>query len=227
MIRLVKGDMPAVLKESAAAWTAEFLAARASGDVSDTIRYRYRNADVKGCLLKEAYGKCMYCEIKLAVGETDHFAPVAERPELIVDWPNLGLACKECNTNKGAYFSLTEPLINPFVDDPADHLLFFGPLIMGKAGDPKGFRTVTKIKLSRPDLLQRRAERVQRLQPLIQQWLQQPDGPTKDLVKEAILAECADSAEFAAIVRAYLYQELGWVYRPPQPNTPGPAPRAA
>jgi hypothetical protein len=228
MIRLRKGEMPSILEANHSTWTAEFLAARAAGgDVPEAVRYRYRHPQIKAALHGEAYSKCIYCETKLAVGETDHFVPVTERPELVVCWENLGLACKECNTNKGAYFSLTEPLINPFVDEPSDHLLFFGPLVIAKAGDLKGLRTELKLKLSRTDLVQRRAERVLRLRPLVARWLDQPDGPTKDLLKAALVAECASAAEYAAVVRTYLYQELGWLYSEPEPTGGEPKPHAA
>lgn len=227
MIPVSKGPKPPILEANEAGWTVEYMAARAAGPVQDTIRYRYRHQEIKGALHAEAHSKCVYCETKVAVGETDHINPVTECPEQIVAWVNLCLACKECNTNKGAYYSAAEPLINPFTEDPSMHLLFFGPLVLGKAGDGKGFRTVARIKLSRTELLQRRVQRVERLQPLANQWLAQPDGPTKELLRLALLAECADSAEYAAVVRAYLSQELGWVFPPPDNAAPHHAERAA
>jgi hypothetical protein len=228
MIRLRKGKTPAILESNQATWTAEFLAARnAGGEISETIRFRYRHPEIKAALHTEAASKCIYCETKLSIGETDHFVPVSERPELVVLWDNLGLACKECNTNKGAYYSLAEPLINPFIDEPSDHLLFFGPLVLGRAGDMKGLRTELRLKLSRTDLVQRRSERVLRLRPLVAQWLAQPEGQTKDLLKSALIAECAAFSEYAAIVRAYLYHELGWTYSKPDPDKSGQQNRAA
>jgi hypothetical protein len=219
MIRVAKAAKPAILENNEAKWTAEFLEARANGNpIPDSIRYRYRHPEVKKALRAEAHGKCVYCEAKLPIGETDHINPVTECPDQIVTWPNLCLSCKECNTSKSGYYSPAEPLINPFIEEPSSHLLFFGPLVMGKAGDAKGFRTVAKLKLSRTDLIQRRAERVQQLQPLVEKWLAHPDGPTKDLLKGVLLDECADSAEFTAVVRAYLYQELGWTYAQAAPS---------
>ena len=211
MIRLQKSVAPPVLVANGDTWRDEYLAALArGGEIPDSIRFRYRHPAIKAALRAEAYGKCVYCESKLPVGETDHIEPVTECPEKIVFWLNLCLACKECNTNKGSYYSVLEPLINPFIEDPGPHLLFFGPLVLPRAGNAKGFRTALRIKLSRTDLLQRRAERVQRLQPLVSQWISQPAGETKELLRQVLLDEASDSAEFAAVVRAYLYQELGW-----------------
>lgn len=219
MIRVRKTPKPTILETNEATWRAEFLGARADGcEVPDTIRYRYRHPEIKAALRTEAHSKCVYCEAKLSVGETDHINPVKDCPDQIVSWTNLCLSCKECNTYKSGYYSVDEPLLNPFTEEPSEHLLFFGPLVLGKAADAKGFRTVAKLKLSRSDLIQRRSERVQRLQPLVAQWLAQPEGPTKELLRATLLDECADSAEFAAVVRAYFYQELGWTY--PQPSAP-------
>lgn len=211
MILILKGEKPQVLVDNEATWLEEYMTAMAMGlPVPDTIRYRYRHRDIKLALRLEAYGKCVYCESKVAVGETDHVLPVKHRADLIVDWENLLLACKECNNNKGHYFSLEEPLIDPSREEPGEHVYFFGPAIMPRHGSAKGYRTISKLKLGRTDLLQRRFERIDRLRPLIQEWRSQDDGLTKDLIREAILAEAGTSAEYSALVCAYLFQELGW-----------------
>lgn len=215
MISITKTAKPQVLIDNEIVWRDEYIAAKAAGGpISETIRYRYRHADIKAALRLEAHGKCVYCETRIAVGEADHFLPVQDRPELIVDWENLLLVCKECNTNKGAYYSLVEPLINPSTEQPADEVYFFGPAIMPRNGSAKGFRTIRKLKLARTDLLQRRFDRVDRLRPLIQEWRMHEEGPTKDLLRDAIVEEAKDCAEYAAVVRAYLFQELGWELNP-------------
>ena len=219
MIRLNKGAKPEVLVTQGAPWTAEYLAAIATGGVvPDSVRYRYRHPDIKRALREEAHEKCVYCEAKLPVGETDHLSPVSECPDLIVEWPNLALACKECNTNKGDYYAPLEALINPFLDNPDAHLLVFGPLIMPRAGDLKGRRTMLKLKLQRRNLIERRKERVERLQALVSEFIVQPAGATKELLAEALRDEGADASEYAAVVRAYLYQELGWQLPPLNPD---------
>lgn len=211
MISIRKGEKPAILVGNEIAWRDEYLTAKEAGEpMTDTVRYRYRHPEIKSALRLEAYEKCVYCESKLPVGETDHLLPVSFRPELIVDWENLLLACKECNTNKGHYYSAEEPLVDPSREDPDEYLYFFGPAIMPRNGSAKGYRTISKLKLSRLDLLQRRLERVDRLRPLIQEWRTHIEGPTKDLIRDAILKEAGDEAEYSALIRAYLYQELGW-----------------
>jgi hypothetical protein len=216
VIRVQKGPKPDVLVANENPWRDEFLAARAAGgQVSDTIRYRYRHAEIKAGLRAEAFEKCIYCERKVAFGEADHILAVVARPELIVAWENLGLTCKECNTFKADYYSETEPLINPFQTDPGQHLLFFGVLVANMVGDQLGFRTVHRLRLTRMDLVERRKERIERLHALMEQWQALPEGETKNLTRQLILEEAGDDREYAATVRAYLYQQFGWEYVKP------------
>lgn len=211
MIHVDKGEDPEVLKNNKEVWTQEYLEALESGQsIPDRIRYRYRHKDIKKSLQDEAKNKCIYCERKIPFGETDHIYPVSKRPELIVDWENLGLSCKECNTYKGNYYDDNEKLINPFEDHPEEHLLFFGPMVLQKVGDMKGFRTVEQLRLRRTELLERRKERIEQLQGLVEQWNSLPDGNTKEIAKRKILEETENDKEFSAVVRAYLSQALDW-----------------
>jgi hypothetical protein len=211
MIHIDKGEEPETLKANKEVWTEEYLDALEKGSATPvSIRYRYRHKDIKTALQKEAENKCIYCERKIPFGETDHISPVSKCPELIVAWKNLGLSCKECNTYKGNYYSDNEQLINPFEDQPEEHLLFFGPMILQQVGDMKGFRTVEQLCLRRTELIERRKERIEQLQGLVEQWNSLPEGNTKEITKSKILEEAENDKEFSAIVRAYLLQALGW-----------------
>ncbi len=212
MTPISKVEKPQVLNDNEVQWRDEYLAAKAAQiPVPDSIRYRYRHPDIKAALRLEAFGKCVYCETKVSVGEADHVFPVEHRPELIVSWDNLLLVCKECNTHKSSYYSDTEPLLNPSTEDPSGHIYFFGPAVMPRDGSVKGLRTILRMKLGRTDLLQRRFERVDRLRPLVQEYRLQGAGQTKDLLRSAILEEAKGHAEYSALVRSYLFQELGWL----------------
>lgn len=211
MIKLAKGRMPDVLAENAAAWTAEYADALAAGaPISDTIRYRYRHRSIKSAVRSESFGKCIYCEKRDAPGEIDHLEPVVSRPTLIVTWTNLGFCCKPCNTNKGGYYAPAEPLINPFVDDPSQHLFVFGPLIRSQIGSQMGFRTVLVLELNRPELIERRKERIETIQSMLEHWAALPEGSTKDILKQKIIEEAGRDKEFTAVSRAFLNQAVGW-----------------
>ncbi len=72
--------------------------------------------------------RCMYCEDGTGT-DIEHFWPKADYPERAFTWDNYLLACSYCNSNlKRNQFPLDandEPLlIDPTVDEPAEHLLF-------------------------------------------------------------------------------------------------------
>ncbi|MFD2781156.1 HNH endonuclease [Novosphingobium pokkalii] len=105
MIRLSKGDEPAVLSNNAAVWTAELLDAleHRPADVPG-IKGRYNHPTVKAALKAETSEKCAYCESKMlhvTFGDIEHIVPKSADPKLTFDWENLTLACDVCNTKKG------------------------------------------------------------------------------------------------------------------------------
>ncbi len=216
MIRLRKLEKPNILEVNEVAWRDEYLVARESGGpIPSSVEFRYRHPQIKERIKEETHEKCAYCESKVthvAPGDTEHMLPRNHRPELIVDWDNLTFVCRWCNQYKSDYYSETEPLLHPYEDDPADHLLIFGPLVLPRPGDDKGFRTYRKLRLTRMPLVERKKELVESLRPLIDDWLGRKDGPTRELVRQQLLEFGAPDREFSATVRAYLAATLGWEF---------------
>lgn len=154
MRRLVKKPKPAVLIEHEAAWTAEYLNWRAGRDAGtaskDSEPRRWGHAQIRKGLEDETHRKCAYCDSLIgavAREHIEHIEPRAHRPELVVQWENLTLACPKCNGYKGDYFSETEPLLNPYVDDLEEHLSFLGATVTYRPGSAIGQRTVLKLRL--------------------------------------------------------------------------------
>src|SRR5260370_28142579 len=110
MIRLSKRPRPEILAQMAAAWTEEYLrAVKAGGAILEDIRYRYRHPLVREHLQIETRDKCAYCESKIRHVTPDHIEHIlakSARPDLIVDWSNLTIACPVCNHSKGDYYSV-------------------------------------------------------------------------------------------------------------------------
>ena len=214
MIRLTKGERPAILEDRADEWTQEYVDLLEAGDgVPDAVRYRYRHPDIKQALRAESSDKCIYCESKMShifPGDTDHLAPVSRRPDLYVRWENLGYVCRECNQAKGAYYNAAEPLMDPFADEPEEHLAFFGPLVFHRPGDEMGLRTIGRLKLRRSSLVERRAELLGKLQVMIDRWARVAEGPTREFLREEIVELAGESREYAATARAFLSQACGW-----------------
>lgn len=211
MIRLTKGFEPAILVENRAVWTAEFERLRAEG--RSTSRYkRYKKKEIKAALVREVYGKCAYCESHVThvyPDDVEHIRPKSRRPDLVVAWENLIFACARCNGAKHDYYDEAAPLINPYVDEPAEHLMFAGALIRHKPGSDLGRRSWQRLELQRAGLVERRGQRLLSVSVLIDVWYSLPNGSDKDLARRAILAEAADDKEFAAAVRAFIEQIAG------------------
>ncbi len=136
--------------------------------------------------------------------------PISKRPDKAVDWENLAYVCTECNREKSNYYDEKEPLINPYIEDPALHLKFYGPLILQKTNDHKGYLTTKIMKLSRASLFERRKERIEKIQLMLDHWKSLQDGQVKTLLKKEILIEAGKDKEYSAITQNFLQAAVGW-----------------
>ena len=210
VIKIIKGTKPKVLEENAAQWTAEYLSALKTGTLSAEVKYRYKHPEIKAALEAETHCKCAYCESKIkhvSYGDIEHILPKNRdaRPDLYVEWTNLTLACEVCNrTNKSNYYYPEDPLLNPVEDDPNDYLISWGPFIYPALGKRKGEVTTNVLQLNRPDLYERRKERIERLLPLLDKWKSETNETYKRLLYDQICQEADASAEYSFTVKSYL-----------------------
>lgn len=206
MIKLNKTPTPPVLTTNGVKWTQELLAQLEGGVATDAARHRYRDAGIKAALIAETNRKCAYCEsylLHVAFGHIEHILPRSGHPELSFEWINLTLACEQCNNRKSDYDSTTEPLVNPYTDDPAEHLLFAGNLVTHLSDQP-GLVTVLTLDLNRDTLLDRRREKIEQLLLLIDKWNGLSDGSLKSFVWDEIEHQAAPTAELSATAASYL-----------------------
>lgn len=211
MIKLARGAPPDVLQEKGPEWTRQFTAH--DGPLStmpNSIRYCYRDPAIKAAVRRDSHGKCIYCEsyvTQVHPGETDHVLPVSKRRDLVVAWENLAFVCSDCNRNKGDYLAPELPLVEPFTDDPSEHLAFYGPTVHHRTGAARGEVTVQRLKLSRrKDLWERRKERIEQLQLLLDRIAEQSDGPLRVALESALQEELCDDKPYAAFAREYVRQ---------------------
>ena len=96
---------------------------------------------IKAALLAFSFGKCCYCECKVdeiaSYMEVEHFYPKKIYPEKVVEWENLLPSCKRCNGTKTNHDTGLEPILNPTIDIPNEHLYlkafrFYGKTELGK-----------------------------------------------------------------------------------------------
>lgn len=208
MIKLNKQHKPAILAANEQVWTDEYIRFKNGDDnVPKAAQFRYRHHDIKEALREEASDKCIYCESKIShifPGETDHIIPVSKKIEYVVKWDNLGYVCKECNRLKSNYHDDNLPLLNPFVDDPNEYLLFFGPLVLAKPGQNRGQITTDLLQLSRAALVERKKDRIEKVKALLDRALLLPEGEAREFLVDQARKEAAPEREFSATVGAFL-----------------------
>lgn len=205
MIKLIKGDKPAILDEKAAEWTAQVQTALANGDeLSKSLKSKYNHSDVKSAIVSETSGKCAYCESKvrhIAPGDIEHIIPKSVQPNLWFDWSNLTLACPVCNVNKG----VNEGLVDPHNDEPSEHFWFAGTAIFPLPESQKGNLTETLLKLNRPELHDKRFDRLSSLERLLRLAAKETDPQTKVVLEQDIIHnETKPECEYTAMSRAFV-----------------------
>lgn len=211
MIRLTKLDEPQILKDNKHDWTNQYLQLLNNDqDIPNNLKYRYRDPEIKEQIVRETHNKCAYCESKIThvcPGDVEHILPKTKnaRPDLYVEWTNLTLACEECNRpRKRAYYNPADPLINPYVDNPENHLMAVGPLIYHKPGDRKGEVTEQILELNRSSLFERRVDRIKNLRNLADKWAGETNVTLKAIFENELRAEAATDKEYSFIVKGYL-----------------------
>lgn len=106
--------------------------------------------ELKGALLRTSYGKCAYCECRLSEEskyvEVEHFFCKGLYARQVVEWENLLPSCKRCNGAKSGHDVGVEPIVNPYIDDPADHLTF--RLYQLRPASDKGRATLEVLDLN-------------------------------------------------------------------------------
>lgn len=216
MRKLKKLEKPQILIDNAAIWTKEYCECLGNGQKpSLEVSTRYNEPSIKQALEQETYGKCAYCESKIkhiSYGDIEHILPKNKeaRPDLYVEWSNLTLACEQCNrSGKRTYYDPDLPLINPYVDYPARHLIDIGPIIMPVAGDKRAFVTKEILKLNRSELIERRIERIMSVEMLLNTWVNEENLTMKYILEDQLHNEYSEDKEFSSTIKAYL-QQMGF-----------------
>jgi hypothetical protein len=216
MIKLEKRDIPQVLKDNAYSWTQTYLNLLGTGsEIPKSLKTKYNLKEIKEQIERETYGKCAYCESyvnHVCPGDIEHILPKDHRPELIFEWENLiTYACEECNrSGKRTYYNPSDPLINPYMDEPTEHFIAAGPMLFQKPGDRKGFISHKVLKLNRTELIERRSERLKSIISLIDTWANEKDPLIKDILSNELLTEADKDKEYSFMIREYIKKVCGF-----------------
>jgi len=208
MIKIVKGSEPNILKNNKSQWTKELLSLIAQGKkIPSALATKYNQDEVKNALKKECRNKCMYCESlvsHIAHEHIEHIKPKAKDkfPELTFEWENLGLACPICNMNKGSKYESTLPFVNPYKDDPNDYFIAMGHYLYNKPGNNRAELTRREIELNRPELIEKRKERLESIIRLIERYCTMNDGYLKDALLDEIHTEIEENKPYSIFAKS-------------------------
>lgn len=217
MIKLKKGPEPKILIDNAEKWTEEYRKCLDNNEKpSSTIANRYNRSEIKSALEEETHGKCAYCEsyIKdISYGDVEHILPKNKdaRPDLYVTWSNLTLSCEICNrSGKGTYYNTKIPLINPYVDNPEDHFVEMKAFIKEIPGDQRAKTTIEILKLNRAGLVERRKERIDSIEFLLDLWKSlnkaesNRENNIRNELEKQIRKEVTEDKEYLSTVKSFL-----------------------
>jgi len=171
----------------------------------------YKHPDNKAALRNASFDKCVYCESKVShvyYADVEHIKPKEKFPKLEFRWENLGFVCAKCNGIKKDKFDEKTPFINPYEDDPDEHVLFFGAFIKHKKGSERGEITIDESKgigLNRNELLERRHEKIQSIGKTIDRCFRTTNQQLKENAFEELKKEADQVNEYSLCVK-YLLQ---------------------
>lgn len=209
MIKINKLPKPKILQENDKVWTAEYLNALQNKTLlTDKIKNRYNNDEIKQTLIEETHGKCAYCESKLkhiSFSDIEHILPKSQRPDLYVEWSNLTISCEICNRiNKKDYYNPNDPLLNPILDIPSEHLMSLGAILYKIPGSRKGEISISILDLNRTELIERRTEKLNSFAMLVDKYSTETNEKIKALLKEEIIRESSENSEYSFMLSSYL-----------------------
>ena len=83
-----------------------------------------------------------------------------------------------------------------------EHLAAIGPLVYHRSGSERGEYTWREIGLNRPDLIERRIDRIKMIRDLIDQTKRTTSRRLRELIMTELEHELEDSQEYAMVSRA-------------------------
>ncbi len=213
MIRLVKGPKPDVLRRNAKRWTDELLDALQRGDAKEirNKKSRYNHGEIKTALRYETHDKCAYCEAfvtAVAHGDIEHITAKSLKPKLTFDWDNLTFACQICNQRKAT----SEDVLDPYEEEPGNHIFFFGHIARGKTGD--GTITISEIDLNRGALIESRQRELKRFSEAFERILQE----SNENVREALIKNIEDDITLESTPYSKMLSDTWSAYKNTIPN---------
>jgi uncharacterized protein (TIGR02646 family) len=169
----------------------------------------YKHHLNKEALKKANFDKCMYCESKISqidFAHIEHFKPKAENkfPELEFVWNNLGYACPKSNNAKSDKFHDDTIYIDPYSENPNEYFFAAGALLLIKNGSERSEISIRDIELNRPELLEKRLEKITEIQKSINACYRTSNEALKAAALNELKLESSSEKEYSFFVSALL-----------------------
>lgn len=169
----------------------------------------YKHEKNKLALKQSAHDKCMYCECKIShidFAHVEHIKPKSPEkyPELAFTWENLGYACPKCNNAKSDKYHPDTPYINPYDEDPSEHVVAYGTFLFPKNGCERAEITISDIELNRPELLEKRQQRITEISRAINACFRTKSVALQNAALAEIEKEYECDKELSVFVRSFI-----------------------
>lgn len=160
----------------------------------------------KEALRSASFDKCMYCESKIShidYAHVEHIKPKApdKYPELICTWENLGYACSRCNITKSEKYVESTPYIDPYSEEPEEHIFAFGAFLFAKNGSERGELTISDIGLNRIELIEKRQGRIDGVTKVMNACFRTGNEALRKNALEEIKKEALPDKEYSLVIK--------------------------
>ncbi len=206
MIKLQRGEKPAYLTDDKVKELTEKFNA-------NTSKVVWKHDDIHNALINSSASKCAYCECELQIEDSymqiEHFKDKGSYPDNVVDWENLLPSCARCNRKKWTLDVEKFPIVNPYVDEPKEHLHLEAFALYGKG--EKGDNTVKKLDLNDEKILLPRfklCDEIRRKLSNIKILLIDIDEARNNLVN--LLQSCQCDKAYSAYVSTTLHRNMDY-----------------
>ncbi len=169
----------------------------------------YKHPVNKAALSEASFDKCIYCESKIShtyYGDVEHLKPKATYPSLEFVWENLGYVCARCNGFKSDKYDEYNPFLNPYDEDPEEHIIALGAIIAHKSSSSRGKSTIDEnegIHLNRPQLVERRYEKLKLIEKIID-LSEKVGADTQLYTVEELKTEAEADKEYSLVIKHLL-----------------------
>lgn len=140
--------------------------------------------------------------LAVSFGDIEHIFPKSKFPALVVAWENLTLACSRCNLRKSSKHDPNLEFINPYVDDPNEHLFFLGPAVYDRT--PRGMHTIRELGLNEIPRIEARMRAIDNVANLVARLTLAGDSSNQKLLED-LIRNVVEEGEYTAAVSTYVF----------------------